>query len=381
MGVKCTRELLTGNLLEDMERRFVSATLAVIFLASTLAAHPTSQMDGVRLALKTWALAVLSQDIEGIAGTLHEGFLFDDRIGKEPYLQGFESSLVLFPITGIHDQFAFFDHAGEDIQVAPVVTDNSLSKRTLRMIFRRTDGGWKIHRMYPGGEVPSQLLDERFPEQQVLDSVKFHLRDRATGRPVAARVHIRDQEKSYWPPNGHQKNIPRGWREDVGGDVIVGEKIFAYVEPDFEAPLAPGRYSIEVVRGPEYEPETVDFEVTASRVPELEIVLKRWSNVREQGWVSGDTHVHFLDPRTAFLEAKGEDLNIVNILATKWGGLITDVQKFRGEPEPFSDQETIVYVNEESRHGFLGHTVLLNLNQLVYPLTWGPPNEGVGPLG
>ena len=163
----------------------------------------------------------------------------------------------------------------------------------------------------------------------------------------------------------------------MGGDVIVGEKIFAYVEPDFEARLAAGRYSIEVVRGPEYEPRTVDFEVTASRVPELEIVLTRWSNVREQGWVSGDTHVHFLDPRTAFLEARGEDLNIVNILATKWGGLITDVQKFRGEPEPFSDQETIVYVNEESRHGFLGHTVLLNLKQLVYPLTWGGSSEGV----
>ena len=163
----------------------------------------------------------------------------------------------------------------------------------------------------------------------------------------------------------------------MGGDVLIDKKTYAYVWPEFEVPLAAGSYSIEVMRGTEYEPETVDLEVTSSGALPVEISLARWSDIREQGWFSGDTHVHFVDPRTAFLEGKAEDLSVVNILATKWGELITDVQKFRGGPEPFSDKETVGYVNEECRHGFLGHTVLMDLEDLVYPLTWGPPSEGV----
>ena len=191
------------------------------------------------------------------------------------------------------------------------------------------------------------------------------------------RVHVRDAEGTYWPPNGHQKNIPVGWRDDVGGDVLIDKKTYAYVWPEFDVPLAAGSYSIEVERGTEYEPERVDFEVTSSGASPVAVTLRRWSNIREQGWVSGDTHVHFVDPRTAFLEGKAEDLSVVNILASKWGELITNVQHFRGGPEPFSDKETVVYVNEESRHGFLGHTVLMDLEDLVYPLTWGPGDEGV----
>ena len=353
------------------------SALAPFVLASLLCAHPTPEMEGVRLALKSWIVAVLQQDMEEIANSLHEDFRFNDRIGKQAYLRGYEVNLASFPITRINDELAFFNHAGDDVQVAPVVTANALFKNAWKMIFRRTDAEWKVYRVYSGQEVPVQLLDVELPEQHTLHRVQVQLRDRATGRPVAARVHIRDGNGTYWPPDGHQKNVPEGWREDVGGDVLVEEKTFAYVEPDFAASLAQGSYSIEVGRGIQYEPEVLAFEVIPPRVPKLQIALTRWSDIRAQGWVSGDTHVHFLDPQTAFLEGKGEDLNVVNILATKWGELITDAQKFRGGPEPFSDEETIVYVNEETRHGFLGHTVLMNLKQLVYPLAWGPGRVGV----
>ena len=88
----------------------------------------------------------------------------------------------------------------------------------------------------------------------------------------------------------------------MGGDVLIEEKTFAYVEPDFAASLAQGSYSIEVGRGIQYETEILAFEVIPSRVPKLQIALTGWSDIRAQGWVSGDTHVHFLDPQTAFLE-------------------------------------------------------------------------------
>ncbi len=365
-----------------MNRRLFScltALLIVVTLASSLPAHHTSEMEAIRLALKTWALAVLNRDMDELANILHEDFLFNDDMDKKRYVEVYGPALTALPITEINQSLAFFDHVGDDFQVSPVVlyTSNGLFKSGFKLVFRSTVRGWKIHRMYAGQEVPSQLLDVDLPEKHLLHTVKFQLRDEGTGKPVAARVHVRDAEGTYWPPNGHQKNIPVGWRDDVGGDVLIDKKTYAYVWPEFEVPLAAGSYSIEVERGTEYEPETVHFEVTSSGASPVSITLGRWSNIREQGWVSGDTHVHFVDPQTAFLEGKAEDLSVVNILASKWGELITNVQHFRGGPEPFLDKETVVYVNEESRHGFLGHTVLMDLEDLVYPLTWGPGNEGV----
>ncbi len=151
--------------------------------------------------------------------------------------------------------------------------------------------------------------------------------------------------------------------------------------PDFTVRVPSGHYTIEGLRGIEYEPVVSGFEVASSRTPRVELQFRRWSHIEKDGWYSGDTHVHFLDVSTAVLEAQAEDLHIVNILATKWGELITDVKQFTGGPDPVSDAETIVYVNEESRHGFLGHTVLLNLKELVYPLAWGSIEEEGVPGG
>ena len=95
------------------------SALAPFVLASLLCAHPTSEMEGVRLALKSWIVAVLQQDMGEIANSLHEDFLFNDRIGKQAYLRRYEVNLASFPITRINDELAFFNHAGDDVQVAP----------------------------------------------------------------------------------------------------------------------------------------------------------------------------------------------------------------------------------------------------------------------
>ena len=363
-----------------MNRRLFSclaAPLIILTVASSVAAHPTSGMAAVRGALKTWALAVLNKDLDELSDILHQDFLFNDATDKQSYLEAYGPNLSFLRITEINQSLAYFDHVGDDFEVSPVVTTSGLFKSGFKLVFRSTARGWKVHRMYPDQKVPSQLLDVDLPEKYPLHTVKFQLRDQGTRKLVAARVHVRDAQGTYWPPNGHQKNIPVGWRDDVGGDVLIDKKTYAYVWPEFEVPLAAGTYSIDMMRGIEYLPATLDFEVPSSGTSPVAITLERWSNIREQGWISGDTHVHFVDPRAAFLEGKAEDLSVVNILATKWGELITDVQRFRGGPEPSSDQETVVYVNEECRHGFLGHTVLMDLQDLVYPLTWGTGNEGV----
>jgi hypothetical protein len=111
--------------------------------------------------------------------------------------------------------------------------------------------------------------------------------------------------------------------------------------------------------------------------PILRFHFERWSHIHKRGWYSGDTHTHFLDPQTGMLEMRAEDLDVLNILATKWGGLVTNVEHFTGVPSPLSTPDHIVYVGGENRHRWLGHTILLGINRLVHPLSWGGPPPGV----
>lgn len=59
----------------------------------------------------------------------------------------------------------------------------------------------------------------------------------------------------------------------------------------FRAMLPPGRYVVTAERGKEYAPTTREIEVNA-QTGVVELPLKRWINMAEFGWYSGDTHVH-----------------------------------------------------------------------------------------
>ena len=215
------------------------------------------------------------------------------------------------------------------------------------------------------------------PQHALTQPVKFQLTQAETGQPIAGRISIRDEKGNYWPPRGHQRHIRTGWRQDVGGDVHVGETSWAYVPSSFTADLPTGHFTIEVQRGMEYRPVSMNIDVSSEETGPFEVQLSQFIDMNALGWYSGDTHTHFLSEHSALLEAKGENLNIVNVLATSWRELITDVESFTGAQSRYSSDQHIVYVNEETRHGFLGHAILHPLKELVYPLAWGSPGEGV----
>ena len=225
--------------------------------------------------------------------------------------------------------------------------------------------------------MPEALLHLDLPEHAQLQEISFRLLDAFSKKPVHARVRIVDENRSYWPPDGHQKYIRTGWREDVGGDVQIDGKTWGYVNPSFNARLPEGKYSVEVAKGAEYLPTSMSFSVGKSRRNSHSIEVKRWSDLNAQGWYAGDTHTHFLADRTALLELRAEDLSVIYVLATKWEELVTDAQRFTGKPSAYSSKTELVVVNEETRHGWLGHTILHGISELVYPLSWGGPSEGV----
>lgn len=354
-----------------------------IALLTTLLATPTDppastaldhDWESVRLAVTTFANAVASSDSGTMATVLHPEFRNRDGLlaGTARRTPGAFALLL---------KYAVYERLDDSIRVSPVILirNGGTSRNAQAMILAQVDTTWLVRgiRGLPASAIPAEL-QAPLPEHVPLHPVAVSVRDAASGSPLVTRVNIRDADGMYWPPDGRMRNVPVQWRTDLGGDVVVGGRTYAYVDPDFVVSVPEGGpYELEVVHGMEYEPQTVTFTVADGKATPVRVQMRRWIDLSAEGWYSGDTHVHFLDPRTALQELAGEDLNVVNVLATKWGELITNVEHFIGKPSPLSTEHGVVYVGEETRHGFLGHTILLNIKQLVYPLTWGGPSEGV----
>jgi hypothetical protein len=358
-----------------MQSKMLKFAIIGALLSTVAVAHPNHELTQVRLATAQWAAAIQSENEDTM-----DGLLAPDFMGMGDDRRTYIATMGKFPITKVVWRYSEYKINGNTADVGPVViypTRQIKNPVAVRLKMRLVADEWKIYAIESGEEVPAELLPKNHPLQSVLQEMAFTLRDKETSQPVAARVHIEDANGVYWPPQFHMNVIPRGWREDIGGDVIIGGKTFAYVLPDFVAGLPVGRYTMEVARGLEYNPVKISFEVGGSGPSKIGLDLARWTDMKKGGWYSGDSHVHFLDPQTALLEAQGEDLNVINVLASSGGDLITSVNHFTGAPSAHSTGENIVYIAEETRHDYLGHTTLLDIKKLIYPMGWGEPTTGV----
>ncbi len=187
-------------------------------------------------------------------------------------------------------------------------------------------------------------------------------------KPTAVRVRFTDMEGLYIAPVGHRVDFPvssTDAQESVEqGAILDGERRFAYIDGQFEINLPSGLVRVEVVKGFSYK--IYDDTLSVSKANgNMVIQLERFFKMPEDNWYSGDVHVHFIDPKTALLEMKAEDVNVCNILISDF---TIDHEKFRGEIEPLSEPEHIVYMGQEYRENRLGHVNLLNIKErLVEP--------------
>ena len=238
---------------------------------------------------------------------------------------------------------------GEDrIQMADVVAAGTVGKRS---------GGTRVEWLTPR---------RRWATLTVTDA--------ATGQPTACRVQVRTSDGRYWPPYGHRREVNDHWFEDYGADLRLGDTQFAYVDGTFDIELPIGEVLIEAVKGFEYQPLR-----TIARVEEgtakVSVQLERVMDWRERGWISADTHVHFLSPQTAWLEARAEGVNVVNILASQWGDLFTSFGDYTGAPSGVSADDTLIWVGTENRQHVLGHLSLLGTSRYASPVSAGGPSE------
>jgi hypothetical protein len=176
-----------------------------------------------------------------------------------------------------------------------------------------------------------------------------------------------------------QPNI--SWFEDYSVDYVnEGTHVCTYIPGETSIKLPAGKVYVEVSKGFEINPVRKVFEISKD-TEEITIEIEKALHWREKGWVSADTHVHFLSPGSALMEGSGEGVNIVNLLASQWGELMTNVGDFDGKTTFGSkasggDGEYMVRVGTENRQHVMGHISLLGYeNNIITPLTTGGPDE------
>jgi hypothetical protein len=207
--------------------------------------------------------------------------------------------------------------------------------------------------------------------------VRTRFVDADTGEALTCRVHFRTPDGIPVAPYSHHAHINADgntWNLDIGGDVRLGAQTYAYINGECEGWLPVGPLIVEAARGFEFQPLQERVVITAQQ-SELVIALQRVSDIRLQGYYSGDTHVHFISTQGAELEARGEDVNVVNLLLSQWGHLYTSTEEFTGKPHLSADGNTAVFACQENRTNMLGHMNLLGLRRPIMPWCTGGAEE------
>ena len=210
--------------------------------------------------------------------------------------------------------------------------------------------------------------------------VNVRVVEKGSGRQVPVRIHFHGAHGEYLPPRGRHRKVNPHWFEDNYGEFVNGRNQYSYIDGQCEVDLPLGDVYVEITKGYECAPIRTKV-VVGPETAELTFELERVLPWREKGWVTADTHVHFLSPSTALLEGQAEDVHVVNLLASQWGEMYSNVSDFDGRTtlgakEFGGDGEFLVRVGTENRMQVLGHISLLGYNgQMIHPLCTGGPSE------
>jgi hypothetical protein len=233
-----------------------------------------------------------------------------------------------------------------------------------------------LAQVVPGREQEARVRGARI---EILEPEKVwlhgHVLETSTQRPTPVRLAFLSENGRYIPPYGHRTEVNEAWFQGYGADIKLMDSSFAYVDGTFQIELPVGEVYLEMSKGFEYEAVRRKVKIEPGQ-RELKLEISRFTDLRSQGWVSADTHVHFLSPSTALLEGQAEGLNLINLLAAQWGDLFTNVGDLSHGPISSRDGEMLVWVGTENRQHILGHLGLLGGHgEPVYPMSASGPGE------
>jgi len=235
--------------------------------------------------------------------------------------------------------------------------------------------------LIPASEVAVGGAGALVPIAAATQRVRMRVLDKATNMPVAVRLHVHGEAGEYLAPLDRHRIPNPFWYEDWSADYINPNAHFCtYIPGETVIDLPVGNVYVEISKGFEVKPIRRVVRVSEG-TRTLTFAVERVLPWRDRGWVTADTHVHFLSPPTAELEGAGTGVNVVNLLASQWGELMTNVGDFDGRTtfgsrDAGGDGEYLVRVGTENRQHILGHISLLGYNgPIIAPMTTGGPDE------
>ncbi len=126
--------------------------------------------------------------------------------------------------------------------------------------------------------------------------------DKATGEIVPARLYVRGSDNELYVDSSGVVYLHRSRRENQ-----------SLIDGEFSVEVPPGATTITAHRGPEYLPAEITVEATPDKTVEVELTIERWSHMAEEGWYSGEFHLHLnLERVPAAMLA--EDLNVAPVI-------------------------------------------------------------------
>lgn len=206
-----------------------------------------------------------------------------------------------------------------------------------------------------------------------MHTVHVRVNDQATGQPTPVRFRITDRNGDYLAPFGRLLKFATTKYDDVGGNLLLGTRCFCYIDGACEIKLPPGELHVEIHKGPEYRPLMEEIQLGEGKIA-LRFAIERWTDLRKEGWYSGDVRAHAMMPHAALLEGMAEDLAVVNLLALEelFGvAYLSNILAFSGQQTALEAPGHLVAVNTLNRHRDLGNLGLLHSHRAVYPLVFG----------
>ncbi len=253
-----------------------------------------------------------------------------------------------------------------------------------RIAYISNEGGgtslWVI--ALPGGRRQRVAVTERRYDGPTT-RLTVVVQDRA-GTSVPARVSVSGTDgRSYAPDDA--------WRHaDEAFD--RAERAFEYGYFHTRGPavvtLPPGRFTIEVMRGPEYAIVRREVAVTPGAPHTVRVVLDRLANLPARGWWGGDLHVHMNyggayrnSPVRLAFQARAEGLHVVENLVVNKEQRIPDIGYFRTTADPVSRRDLLLMHAQEYHTSVWGHLGLIGLSDhYLLPDYGGYPNTAAASL-
>jgi hypothetical protein len=241
-----------------------------------------------------------------------------------------------------------------------------------------SDGRWLVYTDNRVGATALVVRDLQRGDEQTLTvsaldfgkpsgSLRLKVVDKATGRPIVARVALHEKPGKFHAPAGSLYRIERG-----SGHF--------YCRSQGEIELPAGTHQLRAYCGPEYRSTHRDIRIEPAKTTTETIELERWEDFSSHGYWSGENHIHanygygewYNTPQSMLDQCEGENLNVCNFMvANSDGDGVFDRSFFSGQPDALSTPTTVLYWNQEFRSTIWGHMTLVALRQVVEPVFTG----------